>query len=72
MLNATKRGGAGQASEGGGNRKGGCNRREVLALSALRFDVFAQHDNCKSNASIIVERMKKAKKERIKLNIGYV
>lgn len=68
MLNATKRGGAGQASEGGGRE--GVTAERCLPFGL--FDVFAQHDNCKSNASIIDERMKKAKKERIKLNIGYV
>lgn len=71
MQNATKRRGAGQASEGGGKRKGEGVTAERCLPSGL-FDVFAQHDNCKSNASIIDERMKKAKKERIKLNIGYV
>lgn len=39
-------------------------------LPSVLFDV---HDNCKSNASIIDERMKKKKtKERIKMNIGFV
>lgn len=61
MPNATKRGGAvGQAWKGQGKAKKGVTVERCLP--SVLFDV---HDNCKSNASIIDERMKKKKKKSV-------
>lgn len=61
VLNATNRGGVGQAWKGqGGARKG------VTVESCLPSVLFDVDDNCKSNASIIDERMKEKKKRAYK------